>query len=329
MPILILQIILILTAAVLGAGYYFFDTVIRSDSVFRRMRGKVISREPADTSFYDEMREEGRLEDVYMQSEDGLLLHGIKVERDHDAEVSEEAAESGAAVNKQWAVVCHGYTTDASSMGEYSKLFYDMGFSTLSVDLRGHGDSAGTYRGMGWHDSFDVLDWTDWLAEHYGEDIGVLLFGISMGGATVMMASGHDLPKQVRCIVEDCGYTSIKEELKYQTKKRFGIPSFPLLNAMSLWTRIFCGYSIRKDGNAVRQVKNSSVPILFIHGEADDFVPYKMHKKLYKSAGAEKDSYTVENAGHCQSKKTDENGYFEAVSRFVKQYFSVAGERYS
>ena len=115
----------------------------------------------------------------------------------------------------------------------------------------------------------------------------------------------------------------------FMWKKRFGIPSFPLLNAMSLWTRIFCGYSIRKDGNAVRQVRDSSVPILFIHGEADDFVPYKMHKKLYKSAGAEKDSYTVENAGHCQSKKTDENGYFEAVSRFVKQYFSVAGERYS
>lgn len=342
MPILVLNLIFWIIVITLAAGLYFFDTVIRSDSVIRRMRGKVIQREPADTSFYDSMREKGMLEDVYMQSEDGLLLHGIKVgyveeaETDVEAETAADAdnaaeAESSDDVDaqddprkKQWAIICHGYTTDAAMMGEYAEMFWKMGFSTLSVDMRGHGDSAGTYRGMGWHDSFDVLDWTQWLIDHYGEDIGVLLFGVSMGGAAVMMASGHDIQPQVRCIVEDCGYTSIKDELKYQTKRRYGLPSFPLVDSLSFWTRIFCGYSIKKDGNAVAQVRRSKTPIMFIHGEDDDFVPFKMHRKIIKSAGCEKESYTVKNAGHTAAMKTDRNGYFKAVSGFAGRYFEVA-----
>lgn len=313
MPILILNLTLILVVASFGIGLYFYDTVIRTDSLVRRMRGKVTAREPADTSFFDSKDEEGLLENVYMQSEDDLLLHGVI------AYAGPEEAD-----RKKWAVICHGYTTDAASMGDHAELFSRMGFCTLCVDLRGHGDSEGKYRGMGWPDSFDVLDWTDWLTDHFGEDIGVVLFGISMGGATVMMASGHDIQEQIRCIVEDCGYTSIKDELKYQMKRRYGLPPFPLLYTLSFWTRLLAGYSIRKDGSCVAQVRRSKTPILFIHGEKDVFVPYKMHKKLYKSAGSEKESYTVENAGHCEALKTDENEYFSAVSGFVGRHFDVA-----
>ncbi len=315
MPILILALVMLLNIVLFGTGLYFFDTAIRSDSLVRKMRGTVISRDTEPTPFFDEMKEKGLLEDVYMQSEDGLLLHGIMTRR--------ETERDGDGPEK-WAVICHGYTTYAAYMSDYAELFDRMGFSTLSVDMRGHGGSAGTYRGMGWHDSFDIMDWTDWLTEHYGEDISVVLFGISMGGAAVMMASGHDVPGCVKCIIEDCGYTSIKDELKYQIKKRYGLPSFPLLNALSFWTRIFCGYSILKDGNAVRQVRASKTPILFIHGEADDYVPFKMHKKLYKSAGCEKESYTVENAGHCMSFKTDKNEYFRTISAFCGRYLDVA-----
>ena len=311
MPILILGIILILLILSIIVTAYFFDTVIKSDSLVRRMR-KTVREEPPEGEFFVRMREAGKAEDVYMQSEDGLLLHALRIFAEDDPD------------GKKWAVICHGYTGNSRRMADYAELFYRLGLSTLSVDMRGHGESEGKYRGFGWQDSFDICDWTDWLIEHYGDDIRVAYFGLSMGGATVMNASGHDLPANVRCIIEDCGYTSTKDILKYSMKKRHGLPSFPLLNELSLMTRIFAGYSLRKDGNALKQVKESVTPILFIHGEADDFVPFKMVKKLYKNAGSEKELYTVENAAHCESLKTDESVYFQTISDYLERHFDIA-----
>ena len=152
-------------------------------------------------------------EDWWLTSGDGLQLHALCVR---------------AGGNAPWAVLCHGYTGQASGMAEYARRFYDAGFSLLLPDARGHGQSEGGYIGMGWPERRDIAAWVQRVtAENGAPDI--VLMGVSMGAATVMMTAGEPLPPNVRAIVEDCGYTTAWEEFRYQLKKTYGLPPFPVL----------------------------------------------------------------------------------------------------
>ena len=152
-------------------------------------------------------------EDWWLTSGDGLQLHALCVR---------------AGGNAPWAVLCHGYTGQASGMAEYARRFYDAGFSLLLPDARGHGQSEGRYIGMGWPERRDIAAWVQRVtAENGAPDI--VLMGVSMGAATVMMTAGEPLPPNVRAIVEDCGYTTAWEEFRYQLKKTYGLPPFPVL----------------------------------------------------------------------------------------------------
>jgi fermentation-respiration switch protein FrsA (DUF1100 family) len=207
-------------------------------------------------------------------------------------------------------------------MSSYAELFDELGFSVLAVDLRGHGESEGTYRGMGWHDSYDVWDWSCLLEKRY-KARDIILFGISMGGATVMMAAGHALPESVKGVIEDCGYSSVKAELKYSMKKRYHLPSFPLLNMASFVTKRRAGYSLLTDGDAAAQLRLTKLPVLFIHGEDDTFVPFAMMSKVYKAAAGPKMKFTVPGAGHGKSYSADPDGYRDAVYSFLYKYIRI------
>ena len=169
-------------------------------------------------------------EDWWLTSGDGLQLHALCVR---------------AGGNAPWAVLCHGYTGQASGMAEYARRFYDAGFSLLLPDARGHGQSEGRYIGMGWPERRDIAAWVQRVtAENGAPDI--VLMGVSMGAATVMMTAGEPLPPNVRAIVEDCGYTTAWEEFRYQLKKTYGLPPFPVLRCMrrcgvprkNMWSRM-------------------------------------------------------------------------------------------
>lgn len=247
-----------------------------------------------------------KTEDIYMQSRDSLMLHGTAVINDRS----------------RWVIICHGYSSTARQMSSYAELFDELGFSVLAVDLRGHGESEGTYRGMGWHDSYDVWDWSCLLEKRY-KARDIILFGISMGGATVMMAAGHALPESVKGVIEDCGYSSVKAELKYSMKKRYHLPSFPLLNMASFVTKRRAGYSLLTDGDAAAQLRLTKLPVLFIHGEDDTFVPFAMMSKVYKAASGPKMKFTVAGAGHGKSYSADPDGYRDAVYSFLYKYIRI------
>src|SRR5690625_1658138 len=112
-------------------------------------------------------------------------------------------------------------------MGKYAKIYYDLGFNILLPDARGHGESEGDYIGYGWHDRLDYLDWLTWLIEDKGAD-EIVVHGNSMGAALVLMLSGEDLPDEVKAIVADSGYSTVKAELAHQLKHIYNLPSFPL-----------------------------------------------------------------------------------------------------
>lgn len=239
-------------------------------------------------------------EDVYIMS-DSLRLHGKLFKN------------SGT----KYAIVCHGYTSKAKHMAGFVNKFYSLGYNVLAVDARAHGDSEGTKIGMGWVERFDVIEWIKYIIS-LEPDAQIILHGVSMGASTVLMASGEELPKNVKAIIADCGYTSEWDEFR-QEADVLHIPWFPVLNASSAISKVRDGYDF-KQASAVEQVKKSHIPTLFIHGSKDELVPYRMLNELYSAANCEKEILTIQGAGHALSSSVAPELYWNTVETFLKKH---------
>lgn len=251
--------------------------------------------------------DEAKKEEITIKSHDGLTFKAFLIP-------------SSQTQQKVYVILAHGYTSKGLDMGAEAKFYHDeLGFHVLAPDDRGHGNSQGKYIGFGWHDRLDYLAWIQYLIKHYGQDIQILLHGISMGGATVLMVSGEKLPPNVKAIISDCAYTSAYDILAYQLKKMYGLPPFPIMPLTSLITRLKAGYSLY-EASAVEQVKKATVPILFIHGNEDTFVPFKMVYELYEACASEKELLVVEGAGHGEALLKNYDGYRETVRAFIGRY---------
>lgn len=308
----ILAVILIIVIAAGGAaGNYFYNLALNPKSD----KGVVLTaphnqsdnpyeaQEAENAARAKEWFETCGYEENYIDSHDGLKLHAYTIENEG---------------SDRWALIVHGYTGQATDMIISGMEFYNMGYNVLMMDCRGHGKSEGDYIGMGWHDRLDLISWCDEIISR-NPDAGIILYGVSMGGATVMMASGEKLPANVKAIVEDCGYSSVKDEFSYQLKQIFGLPSFPILNAASIVTWIRANYMLG-EGDAIGQLKKTETPILFIHGTADTFVPFEMLDRVYEAAASDKEKFIVEGAGHGLSRVVAGRAYWEKVQQFIDKY---------
>ena len=208
----------------------------------------------------------------------------------------------------------HGYRSTA--VRDFSGGFIlaqKMGRNTLVVDQRASGKSGGTTICFGIKEKYDCLEWIKYAINRFG-DIPIMLTGVSMGGATVLMASELDLPKNVKCIVSDCPYTSPYEIITSECKK-IHIPSKIAMPFVCLGARIFGNLKLSGEG-AEKAVRNAKVPILLVHGEEDDFVPFEMGKRIYE---ANPEMITFEafpNAAHGISFIVD-------TERYEKLYYSL------
>lgn len=189
-------------------------------------------------------------------------------------------------------------------------------------DQRGFGLSEGRQTTMGQKEQYDILNWIRFLnrTEKPGQ---IILFGVSLGASTVLLTAGRSLPKNVTAVIEDCGYTSVYEEFKYNLKQLFRLPAFPFLPIVDSITRIKDGWSLRKDADCVRAVRRARIPILFIHGSADAFVPFYMQDELFEAATCPKEKLVIYGAGHAECMSVDPVLYWESVDRFLHKY---AGE---
>lgn len=217
-------------------------------------------------------------------------------------------------------IIAHGYGMDAKSMGDFAKFYRDkLGFNVLLPDARGHGMSEGHYKGFGWHERIDYLKWIELVNLKNGWEEQIVLHGLSMGGATVMMTSGEILPPNVKAIVEDCGYTSAYEQIRYQFGVQYKIPKWLAMPSTNILTKLRAGYTF-KEASAIKQVEKNRVPMLFIHGEDDDYVPYEMVRRLFDACNAPKEIYTVSGANHADAFYKNPSLYIDTVSSFLKQY---------
>ena len=218
----------------------------------------------------------------------------------------------------RYAIVVHGFHGNYTDMMPYALHYLKAGYNVLMPHLRGHGLSEGTYVGFGYHDHYDLCGYIDLIREKDPAS-EIILHGMSMGAATVMMAAGEYLPKNVKCAIEDAGYTDAYEQCTYNLNTIYHLPAFPILNLTDLTMRIKHHYSL-KECTPIKSVAHANVPILFIHGDKDDFVPYHMLQPLYDACTSEKDILTVEGAGHVQSVFTDPDKFWNKVDEFVAKY---------
>lgn len=218
-------------------------------------------------------------------------------------------------------ILTHGYLGNAKQMGLFGQHYHnDLDYNIFMPDARGHGKSEGNYYGFGWPDRLDLIDWTQLLVEKLGTDIKVVYHGLSMGATTVLMASGEEeLPSQVKAIIADSPYASVYQLFQYQMNRMFHLPAFPLLDSTSVLTKIRAGYSFR-EASALKEVEKTSVPILYIHGESDTFVPTELTKDLYRHTSSDAELYLVPNANHGESIALDEDKYNMKIDQFLNRY---------
>lgn len=247
---------------------------------------------------------EKNAEEVEIISRDGLKLKGYEVKKNPKSNV--------------WVIAVHGYLGRGSDMVQYVQKFIEYGYNSLIVDLRAHGKSEGEYVGMGWLDHYDLQIWIDKVIEE-SRDCKIILYGISMGSATVCMTTGEDIPENVKLAIADCGYTTVWDEFKMHLRKVLHILPFPLLYSASLMSKIFAGYGF-KEASTIKQVKKSKTPTLFVHGMEDKFVPYSMLDKIYNVASCEKEKLEIEGARHAKSCDINPEKYWNTIEKFIEKY---------
>ena len=308
------MIVFILIAADIAASYYLFTTTVVRDHV---SAGRAQNMTGLDQAAYSDIMNELSLTlsdtkagDVYITSFDGLSLYGQYFK-------SSIANDDVTRV----AICFHGYTGHGGGNSSAAAMYFlNNGFDVLLPDSRSHGNSEGDHITFGCKDRFDGLSWVEYIRELYqSEDsdgsLEIYLYGVSMGGATVCMISGFELPSCVKGIISDCAFTSPEEIFFNVLKTQCHLPPAPILIPADMMCRAAAGYSF-DECNASEEVKKASVPMLFIHGTADTFVPPEMCIEIYNNCVSRKDILIVEDAGHIEAYYKARGDYERKINEF-------------
>ena len=221
---------------------------------------------------------------------------------------------------KKVAILVHGYFGNFKDVSPWAKMFYEKGYNIIAPDLMSHGNSTGNKITMGFIEKNHlfqlILKSVDW----FGKDCQIVLFGESMGGATVLMCSEQKLPKNVKCVVSDSAYSNAYKEMKHTISKRTFLPPFMFLPVANFFLFFFIKCNLKKVIFIVR-VKKTSLPLLFIHGKSDKFVPSSMSVEMFEASNKKNCKlYLVESADHIKSYATNPYEYEKVVFSFVDNY---------
>lgn len=239
-------------------------------------------------------------EDVEVRSFDGLTLRGKFYEYAPGAPIE---------------LMLHGYRGCAErDMPGGALRSHRVGRSALVVDQRGSGSSDGSVISFGINERRDCLAWVDYMIQKFGPDVKIILTGISMGAATVMMAAGEDLPDQVIGILADCGYSSPRQII-CKVIRDMKLPPKPIYPLIKLGAKLFGGFDL-EETSALEALKRCKKPVIFFHGETDDFVPCEMSRACFAACASEKRLVTVPNAGHGLAYPVDPERYIRELKVF-------------
>lgn len=297
-----------------GAGYTVFREIMHRNATLPEKLSKIINKKDESVPVFDASQDERAIwfeqqnfEDFEIVNARGLKLRAHLLRPENPSDI--------------YVFASHGYRNHGK--GEFNviaKFYHDKGYNVFMVDHQAAGESDGTYIGFGYHESRDGMLWLDFMKKTFGEDIRIILHGISMGSATVMLMSGNEtLPENVRFTVADCGYTSAWNQFSHNFSSMH-VPVFPILNAANFFNRKISGFDFR-DTDTKEAVSKAKLPMLFIHGANDDFVPTKMGSQLYAFCGsAHKELYIAPEAAHAESYVMQTEEYEAKINSFIEKF---------
>lgn len=308
----IFSIVIIAVAIILaGTGIFFVNYSLGRKTVL-------------STDFEIATDEYAEIQSKNIEKLNGKVDKWRKYRKEQDWELVAEDGTSLYAVfypanSHKYLIFCHGYGDSTEKFENLTVMFAEKSFNVLMPNLRGMGKTGSKYIGMGYPDSKDMLLWIDNIVR-YDADSQIILMGLSMGGATVMMTSGLSLPDNVKCIVEDSGFSSVWEQMADRLRIEFKLPVFPIVHVSSLMSKLMAGYGF-KEASAVERVKNAKVPMLFIHGDRDSYVePYMLDEVVSAYGGPYSEKVVIRNAEHVRGYLMNTEFYFKTVFDFVDKF---------
>jgi fermentation-respiration switch protein FrsA (DUF1100 family) len=239
-------------------------------------------------------------EDFYINAFDGKRLHGRYYEYAPGAPIE---------------LMVHGYrgNGDRDLCGGVQRCF-KLGRSALVIDQRASGESDGRVITFGIKEHKDCRAWAEFMAEHFGPDAKIILTGISMGASTVLMAAGAPLPPQVKGVLADCGFSTAKDIIQ-KVIQQMKLPVKLLYPFVRLGAIIYGGFD-PEQYSALEAVKSATVPVIFFHGETDDFVPHEMSQSNFDACSSHKQLVVTPGAGHGLCYPVDPKVYLQALRDF-------------
>lgn len=300
-------IFLLFVITIVLSLYWAFKTA------FMRSNIRLISFETGPLSKYKSFFDNGlkyidglASDRIYIKSYDGLKLAGSYYKcNDSDTTI----------------LLFHGYRSDGRfDFACVVKYYIELGLNVLVVDQRANGESEGKLITFGIKERHDVLSWIEYVNKTYSPK-NIFISGVSMGATTVMMASNLELPHNICGIIADCGFTDPPEIIKKVALQAFKINADPILPSLNAMCKLFGGFDLYET-STVQSLAESDIPIFFIHGKCDGFVPYEMTETSYNAAKAEKYICLVDNADHGISFLVDTENIQKQISTFIKSHCS-------
>ena len=248
-------------------------------------------------------------EEMSITSFDGLTLRGKFYEYAPNAPIE---------------LMFHGYrgTAERDLSGGVARCF-QLGRSALLVDQRGCSDSEGNVISFGINEHRDCLAWLDFAIQRFGKDVKIILTGISMGASTVLMVSDKALLPNVLGILADCGFSSAKDIIK-KVIRQMCLPADIGYPFVKLGAKLFGHFDLEAH-SAVEAVKHATVPVIFFHGDGDDYVPCEMSRINYEACTSKKKLVIIPRAGHGLSYPVAPDTYLNALREFFGEEASYQG----
>lgn len=298
----LLGLVMLWLAVYVLTGYICYKTVFSPKRKVRKVKEKIEEGLECEQDKFN-WWEHRKFETITIESPDALKLCGHFL----------------AAEGTKLVILVHGYGSSYVEMYHYARMFEKRGYNILAVECRAHGASEGDMIGMGWLDRLDLLAWIECMLLR-NPNFRIVLFGVSMGGATVCMTLGEKLPGNVICAISDCAFDNVYRQVSYLKSQTLHMTAKPLMKVFQSYMLKAHNYDM-KAADGVKQLKKSQVPVMFIHGESDKFVPTEMVYRLAEAVPENRrEVYIVPEAAHTESFVTNPKEYERRVEKLLSKY---------
>ncbi|MDM0455636.1 alpha/beta hydrolase [Clostridium perfringens] len=306
--ILIIIAILVIVFFLATGLYIFKSTVTRELHNIEKSYTRYVENNLFDEALYNSASKE----DITLKSFDGLNLTSTLIMNENPT--------------NKFIVLVHGVSICYVGSLKYFDIFYKNGFNVLIVNQRRHGKSEGKYSTYGFYEKYDVNMWIEYLKSRFGDDIILGLHGESMGAGTVMETI--PLNNSIKFVIEDCGYSNFYEligfQITHQYKNRLVRKILrPSLIFANFFMKTKAKFSMKKIV-PIDIASSTSLPMMFIHGKEDYFVPWYMSVDLYKAkTKGYKELYLVEGAKHAEALEVNKILYEKKIMTFIEKALSL------